>query len=142
MLIEGSLDSLVEYYKTVADIFDSNRYGLKIELEGNELYKSCQMGLAQKRLKLKAGKKKGQNIQKNIDRVCWVCYGLNSFVLMRGVVDSNPGLRELIPAKVRLQMEGIERSSEAGLNLMLNDLEKEWKVGGKKRIKEKYLKES
>ena len=107
---------------------DSNQYGLKVELEENELYKAARTDLAQKRIKLKVRKRKGATIQKNIDRVCSLTYGLNSSILLRGILSTEPSLKKLVPAEIRVAIEGIETETEKTLTTMLNDLKGEWKV--------------
>ena len=136
VLIERSIDALIGFYKTCGDILDNNHYGLKVELEGNELYKATRMDLAQKRLQLKVEKSKANIIQGNINRVCLMSYGLNSSILIRAILCDTPKYREAMPAELRISMEGIETKSEAVLNAMLKDLEKEWKVTIKKDYKE------
>lgn len=132
ILIERNVDALIGFYKTCGDILDNNHYGLKVELEGNELYKASRMDLAQKRLQLKVRKKKANIIQGNINRVCLLSYGLNSSILIRAILCDTPKYREVMPAELRISMEGIETKSEAVLNAMLKDLEKEWKMTIKK----------
>jgi len=127
-LKERTVDALIGFYKTFADILDSNQYGLKVGLEENELYKVSRMDLAQKRLKLRVGKKKGAIIQKNIDRIYSLTYGLNSSILLRGILRTTPKLKKLIPASIRTNLENIETSTEKTVTTMLNDLENEWKV--------------
>jgi hypothetical protein len=127
-LRDRTVDALIEFYKTFADILDSNQYGLKVELEENELYKASRMDLAQKRLKLKVGKKRDAIIQKNINRVCSLTYGLNSSILLRGILRTAPKLTKLIPATIKTNLENIETATEKTLTSMLNDLENEWKV--------------
>jgi hypothetical protein len=136
VLIDGNIDTLIGFYKTCGDILDNNHYGLKVELEGNELYKASRMDLAQKRLKLNVGKRKATIIQGNINRVCLLSYGLNSSILVRAILCETPKYREVMPAELRISMEGIETKSEAILNALLKDLEKEWKVTIKKDYKE------
>jgi len=127
-LSERSADALIEFFKKFGDILDSNQYGLKVELEENELYKAARMDLAQKRIKLKVRKRKGATIQKNIDRVCSLTYGLNSSILLRGILSTEPSLNKLVPAEIRVAIEGIETETEKTLTTMLNDLKGEWKV--------------
>lgn len=123
-----TIDAIVEFFKTSGDILDNNQYGLKVELEENELYRSSRMDLAQKRLKLKVRKKKGAIIQKNIDSVCSLSYGLNSSILVRSILSTNPKLKGLVPAEIRIAVEGIETATEKTLNTLLNDLDNEWKM--------------
>lgn len=128
ILSDRSADALIEFFKKFGDILDSNQYGLKVELEENELYKSARMDLTQKRVKLKVRKRKHVIIQKNIDRVCSLTYGLNSSILLRGILSTDPNLKRLVPAEIRITMEGIETETEKTLTTMLNDLKSEWKV--------------
>jgi hypothetical protein len=123
-----SVDPLVEFFKKFADILDNNGYGLKADLENNELYKSSRMDVAQKRLKLRMGKKKKAVTQKNINRVLELTYGLNCSILLKRILSPTPEAREFVPAEVRITLEGAETLAERVLNDMLNDLEKEWKV--------------
>ncbi len=123
-----SADPLIKFFKKFGDILDSNDYGLKVELEKSDLYKSSRMDLAQKRVKIKLGKKKNSTTQNNIDRVRLLSYGLNSSILLRGVLDATPVGEGIVPAQIKVALESIESEAEKTLNTMLNDLENEWKV--------------
>jgi hypothetical protein len=123
-----SVDPLVEFFKKYADILDNNGYGLKADLEDNELYKSSRMDVAQKRLKLRMGKKKKAVTQKNINRVLELTYGLNCSILLKRILSPTPEAREFVPVEIRIALEGAETVGERVLNDMLNDLENEWKV--------------
>jgi len=125
---KNSVDPLITFFKKFGDILDSNGYGLKAELENNDSYKSSRVDLAQKRLKLKMDKKKNRIMQKNIDRVRSLSYGLSSAVLLRSVLNSLPEAKKIVPAILRLTLEGIESVAEQTLNTMLNDLDNEWKI--------------
>ena len=125
---KNSVDPLITFFKKFGDILDSNGYGLKTELENNDSYKSSRVDLAQKRLKLKMDKEKNRIVQKNIDRVRSLSYGLSSVVLLRSVLNSLPEAKKIIPATMRLTLEGIESVAEQTLNTMLNDLDNEWKI--------------
>lgn len=136
VVVNHDLDPLINFFKEIGDILDSNGYGLKVELQKNEAYKSYRMDVAQKRLNLKAGKKKSTIIQKNIDRVYSLTYGLNSSIVLRAIFNSMPkAMLEAMPeakrkalAVIRVTFESIETETDKVLNAMLNDLEKEWKV--------------
>lgn len=49
-------------------------------------------------------------------------------MLLKGVLNSSSKLREILPAQVKVTLESIETLAEQNLNIMLNDLENEWKV--------------
>ena len=127
VIVKRDIDALINVVKRTGDILDSNRYGLKSELENNEAYTSALTDLAQKRVRLKIPKKKNNILQKNINRVRSLTYGLNSHILLRSILDSIPEARENVPAEVRVMLESIETVLENVLNTMLNDLEREWK---------------
>lgn len=133
IFVNHDLDPLINFFKEIGDILDSNDYGLKAELQKNEAYKSYRMDVAQKRLRIKMGKKKSAIIQKNIDRVYSLTYGLNSSILLRAVFNSMakvkmPQAKKKVLAVIRVTLEKIETETEKVLNAMLNDLESEWKV--------------
>lgn len=121
------IDPLVAFFKKVGDILDSNQYGLKNELQNNKAYKAANEDLMRKRVALNLGKKTKAIVQRNIDHAKEVSYGLNSSIILRGVL-AEPKYRELMPAQIKTTLEGIEAAIEKSLNAMLNDLEKEWKV--------------
>jgi len=122
------IDILIDFFKKFGDLLDSNDYGLKIELENNEAYKSYRIDMAKKRLGLKLNKDRNAIIQKNIDRVYSLIYGLNSTILLKSILNSSPKVKEILPAQIKITLEGIEALAEQNLNIMLVDLENEWKV--------------
>ena len=127
VIIKHDLDSLINFFKGFGDILDSNNYGLKAELQNNELYESPRMDIAQKRLHLRMNRKNKSITQKNINRVLSLIYGLNSTIILRGILDSISTDKMRIPALVRVGLEGTETLGEQTLNQMLDDLEHEWK---------------
>lgn len=128
VVIKHDPDPLIDFFKGFGDILDSNNYGLKAQLQNNEPYGSFQMDIAQKRLYLDATSRKKKSItQKNINRALSFIYGLNSSIILRGVLDSISTDEMRIPALVRVGLEGIETLGEQILNQMLDDLEHEWK---------------
>ena len=136
VVVNHNLDALINFFKEIGGILDSNGYGLKAELQKNEAYKSYRMDVAQKRLKLKMRKKKATIIQENIYRVYLLTYGLNSSILLRGILksipktilNSMPKAKRKVLAVIRVTLESIETETEKVLTAMLNDLENEWKV--------------
>jgi hypothetical protein len=128
VIIKHNHDPVINFFKGFGDILDSNNYGLKAELQNNELYDSSRTDIAQKRLHLKTTDRKKKSItQKNINRVLSLIYGLNSTIILRGVLDSISTDKMRIPALVRVGLEGVETLGEQILNQMLDDLEHEWK---------------
>jgi hypothetical protein len=125
---KNSVDPLITFFKQFGDILDSNGYGLKAELENNDPYKSLRMGVAQRRLKLRIGKKRNRILQKNIDRVRSLSYGLNSSILFRSVLGSLPETKNKMLGESRVTLEGLESVAEQTLNTMLNDLDNEWEI--------------
>lgn len=122
------IEPLIEFFKNMGEILDTNSYGLKAELIDNDLYNSSRMDLSQKRLKLKMGKKKKATTQTNIHRVSLLTYGLNSLIVLRGSLNSVPEAKGIMPAVIKITLEGIETATEKILTQMLDDLENEWKV--------------
>ncbi|OGO20712.1 MAG: hypothetical protein A2Z15_06340 [Chloroflexi bacterium RBG_16_50_11] len=129
---DRDIDLLINFFKRFGDILDSNDYGIKVELENNDKYKSYSFDLAKKRLAIRKNKKESAIFQKNIDRVNNLVYGMNSTILLKGVLNSSSKTKEILPAQVKVFLEGIETLVEQNLNMMLNDLENEWKVTLKK----------
>ena len=86
---KNSVDPLIAFFKKSGDILDSNKYGLKMALEEDDLYKSSRTDLSQSRVRLKMSNKKKRTTQKNIDRVRSLSYGLNSSVILRSVFVKN-----------------------------------------------------
>jgi len=129
--IENDIDPLIDFFKKFGDILDGNEYGLKVELEDIEPYKSSRMNLAQKRQKLHMTRKRRAITQENINRVCSLTYGLNSSILLRGVLRSAPKTNGIVHPAIRIvlvSLEGIETLIENSLTEMLDNLENEWKV--------------
>lgn len=122
------IQPLIEFFKDMGGILDTNNYGLKAQLKDNELYNSSRMDLSQKRLKLKMGRKKKATTQKNIHRVSVLTYGLNSSIILRGALNSVPEAKGVMPAVIKVTLESIETETEKILTQMLDDLENEWKV--------------
>lgn len=121
-------DPLIEFYKKLGDILDSVNFGLKRLLEDDNLYKTTLEDLAKQRVRIKGSKKKRTIIQDNVARVRDISYGLNSSVILRGVLTYLPSERLQLLSMVVINLEGIEKSMETTLSAMLNDLENEWKV--------------
>jgi len=128
IIINHDVEPLIDFYKKVGDILDSNNYGLKTDLENVEVYKSSRIDLDQKKLKLKMRKKKRDVTQGNVHRVSSLTYGLNSSILLRYILNSIPEAKRRVPTIIRVTLEGIETTTEKVLTKMLNDLDKEWKV--------------
>lgn len=87
------------------------------------------MDLAQKRQKLHMTKKRKAITQKNINRVCALTYGLNSSILLRGVLRSLPKTNGKVNPNVRIVLiflEGIETLTDKFLTEALDNLENEW----------------
>lgn len=122
------VDPLIEIFKKFGDILDSINYGLKRVLADNEQYELTRTDLAQKRLQLKKSKKKNAIIQKNIDRVIVLIYGLNSSIIIRAILRSLPETKNTMLTPILVTLEGIEVETEKVLNKMLDDLGSEWKA--------------
>ena len=120
------IEPLIEFFKQFGEILDSNGYGLKVDLENDEVYKSSRISLAQKKLKLKMRKKKRNITQENIHRVSLLTYGLNSSILLRHILNSVPETKRSVPTNLRITLESIETTTEKVLPRLLNDLDKEW----------------
>lgn len=120
------IEPLIEFFKQVGAVLDSNGYGLKVDLENDEVYKSSRIDLAQKKLKLKMRKKKRNITQANIHRVSTLTYGLNSSILLRHTLNSVPEAKGIVLTTIRVTLESIETTTEEALTRLLNDLDKEW----------------
>ena len=127
IIANRDIDALIKFFDRVSGIMDSNKYGLKAEIENSAIYKTSRLDLAQQRLKLKKDKKHSIT-QKNIDRTRTLSYGLNSSILLRGTVDALPNAQKIMPAIIKTTLESIESEAEKTLNTMVNDLDSEWKV--------------
>lgn len=122
------IEPLIKMFKTFGDILDSTDYGLKQILKDNILYETCRVDLAKKRLKLTKNKTKNLIIQKNINRAVDLIYGLNSSIIIRSVLRSLPDEYLTIMTPIIIALQGIESQTEKTLNMMLNNLESEWRV--------------
>jgi len=122
------IDALIDFFKTIGNVADSNSYGLKVELTDNELYNSFRRDLAQKRIDLKMRKKKKAVVRENTYRVSALTYGLNSSILLRGILQAVPegAISEEQRVKlveIRIALEDIEPKGEKVLDLMLDNLD-------------------
>lgn len=129
--IMNDIDPLIDFFKKFGDILDGNEYGLKGDLEDIELYKSSRRDLGQKRQKLHTTKERKAITQKNINRVRALTYGLNSSIILRGVLRSAPKTNGMVHPAIRIVLvglEGIEALVENSLAEMLDNLENEWEV--------------
>jgi hypothetical protein len=129
-VLRQDFDPLIAFFKTFGDILDANGYGLKIELESIEPYKFSRLDLAQKRLSLHTTKEKNAIIQSNINRICTATYGLNSAILLRGILRSLPKTDDTrnLTLIVLALLEGIETQTENFLNDGLVNLENVWTI--------------
>lgn len=123
VLTKHDVEPIIDFYKKIGDILDANDYGLKTELENHESYQQARLDLAKTRVTLREPEKRNAKIQTNIDRVRSLSYGLNSCILLRGILHSAPELREQIPAIVRVTLESVETIAEKVLSEMVNNLE-------------------
>lgn len=129
--IMNDIDPLIDFFKKFGDILDGNEYGLKGDLEDIELYKSSRRDLGQKRQKLHTTKERKAITQKNINRVRALTYGLNSSIILRGVLRSAPKTNGMVHPAIRIVLvglESIEALVENSLAEMLDNLENEWEV--------------
>jgi len=129
--LEKDYDTLITYCHTVGKILDANKVGLKSALINNEVYKASKLELEQKRLRLKPAKRH-KLAQSNIVRVEELSYGVNSFIMLRGMLGKFQGYTKGTPIDLRLRLEGIEDVSGAMLKAMLDDLEGDWSKEKKK----------
>jgi len=84
--------------------------------------------LAQKRIDLKMRKKKKAVVRENTYRVSALTYGLNSSILLRGILQAVPegAISEEQRVKlveIRIALEDIEPKGEKVLDLMLDNLD-------------------
>ena len=121
-------DYLINYLQKNADILDMNDCGLKRELSENESYKDLYTNLAQKRARLKLKEEKRAIIQKNINRVCSLTYGINSYIVFRGISKSLPDEFKQILLSMFVIMESAETQMRTVLTKMLDNIDIEWKV--------------
>lgn len=126
-VLEGNIDPLLDFSRKFGDILDANGYGLKSELENIEPYKSTRLDLAQKRSNLHTSQKKNTIIQKNIDRLRSLTYGLNSSIVLREILRSIPQTTQPVRS-VLVVLEKTERIVERHLANGLKDIENEWKM--------------
>lgn len=122
---KGEWDALANYCAAVGRILDMHKVGLKIALINNETYKECKLELEKKRLRLKSVKKY-KVIQSNIFRVGDIAYGVNSFIILRGMLGKFPAYNEEMPIGARLRLEGIENYGTAAVRVMAESLEDDW----------------
>ncbi|MFC2047361.1 hypothetical protein ACFLTK_03710 [Chloroflexota bacterium] len=122
------IDYLLSFFQNNADILDKNDCGLKIELSANKAYNDCHTGLAQKRAELKLKKEKKAIIQKNINRICLLTYGVNSYIIFRSISKTLPKESKQVFSGVFIVMESAETQLRTLFSRMLDDIEIEWKV--------------
>jgi len=118
-------DTLAIYSEAVGKILDMNNVGLKSALIDNEVYKAYKLELEQKRLRLKPVKRY-KLTQTNIIRIEKLSYGVNSFIILRGMLEKFEGYIKGTPIEERIRSHGIENYSAAILKAMLEKLEGDW----------------
>jgi hypothetical protein len=117
--------ALIKFFYTVGEILDMSKAGLKHVLVNNEEYKASKLDLEQKRLRLQPAEKH-RFTQANIIRVEQLSYGVNSHIILRGILTKFKDQIKEIPAEIWHALEGIENASGSTLTVMLNDLEGDW----------------
>jgi hypothetical protein len=125
IILNKDYGALVEYCDTVGQILDMHKVGLKSAVIDNEEYKAAKLDLEQKRLRLKP-EKRYRFTQANIVSVERLSYGVNSHIILRGVLANPAGYVEVIPMEIRRELEEAENTSETILKIMLDDLEGDW----------------
>jgi hypothetical protein len=123
---EGNIDYLIGIYSKLANILDIENYGLNSELSGTVPYEQLHADLARKRGEIQAGKRKTELIQKNIDRISALTYGVNSYIIHKGIIKSAPKSKQP-PVKMMMNIEAVDNAARKALPRLLNDLGKQWK---------------
>lgn len=118
-------DTLAIYSEAVGRILDMNNVGLKSALADNELYKASKLELEKKRLSLKPVRRY-KLTQWNIIRIEKLSYGVNSYIILRGMLEKFEAYTKGTPLEVRISLHGIEKVSAAILKAMLEKLEGDW----------------
>jgi len=131
IVLNKDYNALIEYFNTVGQILDMHKVGLKFALIDNEEYKAAKLDLEQKRLRLKP-EKRHRFTQPNIVRVEQLSYGLNSHIILRGILVKVPEYIEETPTEIRRELEKAENDSETISKIMLDDLEGDWAKEKKK----------
>lgn len=132
MVNKESVDPLIAFFGKSGDILDSNKYGLKEELEKDELYKSTRTDLIQKQSSLNIGRKRKRIVKENVKRLRLFSYGINSSVLLRSVLDSSLSTKAIMPTEIKVVMESIETVGEQNFTNVLDELDTEWSKISKK----------
>ena len=123
---EGDIDYLISIFSKLANILDIENYGLKSELSGTAPYEDLNADLAKKRVEIQARKRKRALIQKNIDRISALTYGVNSFIIHKEIIKSAPKSKQP-PVKMMMNIEAVDNAARKALPRFLNDLDKEWR---------------
>jgi hypothetical protein len=131
IVLNKDYNAWVEYFNTAGQILDMHRVGLKLALIDNEEYKAAKLDLEQKRLHLKP-EKRHRFTQANIVSVEHLSYGVNSHIILRGILAKPADYVEVIPMEIRRELEEAENTSETILKIMLDDLEGDWTKEKKK----------
>ncbi len=113
MLLEG-----------IGNMVDNHNCGLKVALESNEVYKSLESELEQKRLMLKKPERKRRIIQDNIHKVRVLSYGINSTIILRNRLEGIPDIKNNIPVETLNHLQGAEIKAERIVNSILDNIEK------------------
>lgn len=125
VLGEGNIDYLIGFFAQFGDIMDAEDYGLKAELSETQTYSKLNTDLAKKRANLERGKSEAI-IEKNVDRVRALTYGINSSRVFREIIKSNPEAKNL-PTEIMVKLESMEAAMQRLLPKMLRTLDSEWK---------------
>lgn len=123
---EGDIGYLISIFTKLSNILDIENYGLKAELSGTAPYEDLNADLAKKRAEIQARKGKRALIQKNIDRISSLTYGVNSCIIHKEIIKSAPKSKRP-PVKMLMAIEAMDNAARKALPRFLNDLDKEWK---------------
>ncbi|MFC2021243.1 hypothetical protein ACFLU1_05635 [Chloroflexota bacterium] len=124
LIKEQIVDRLIQFFTGIADVFDANGVGIKLDLNAITEYTDAKEDIAKKQLKL--NKNKRIMIQTHIRKVNNLTYGLNNVIMFRHMYRSSPDFQKSIPLQYNLMLEGLEREGDKFLNEMLNNLDKDW----------------
>ena len=126
ILGKGNIDYLINFFAKLGDIMDTEDFGLKSELSYTDEYANLNADLAKKRANLQLKEKKRRLVEKNIDRVRVLTYGVHSSRVFRQVLKAIPEAKAL-PRESMVILESMEAAMGRILPKMLATLDVEWK---------------
>lgn len=130
-VISGNVEPLFEFFRAIGDILDASGCGLKLQLQSISQYGDTSASLTGKLVTLRIRTKKRELIRSNVIRLQKAGYGLNSGMVLRGMLKrARPRTKneQAVARSVVVGLEALENMGREFLTYGLSHLDSQWKL--------------